>query len=94
VTTRKDRKPIRSPIKAIRAFCVECMGDNVREVKYCTSPECWLFPFRFGRNPFRVVTRGQVRAGEAAAKRLNAQARAEKDGQGGPQVDRGDAEGE
>ena len=44
---------ITSPLKAIRAFCIECMGDQVREVKGCTSTNCPLHAFRMGKNPYR-----------------------------------------
>lgn len=37
---------------AIRAHCVECMGGYVGEVAYCTSPDCALYPYRMGSNPF------------------------------------------
>ncbi len=36
----------KTPIKAIRAFCVYCMGNQVKLVEGCTAPECPLFPFR------------------------------------------------
>ena len=32
--------------KAIREHCKECMGFQIREVRYCTSKNCALFPFR------------------------------------------------
>ena len=44
---------ITSPLKAIRCFCVECMGEQVREVKDCTAPNCPLYAFRMGKNPYR-----------------------------------------
>jgi hypothetical protein len=47
--TYKDK--IRSPSTAIRAFCVTCMGGQVRMVAKCTAPTCPLYPFRFGTNP-------------------------------------------
>lgn len=40
-----------TPIKAIRAFCLSCCGDNANEVKRCSSPNCPLFSFRLGHNP-------------------------------------------
>lgn len=36
---------------AIRNFCLECVGYESLEVALCTAPECWLFPWRFGRRP-------------------------------------------
>ena len=44
---------ITSPLKAIRCFCIECMGGQVREVKDCTAPNCPLYAFRMGKNPYR-----------------------------------------
>ena len=44
---------ITNPVKAIRAFCMECSGGSYSEVKCCPMYKCPLFPFRFGKNPFR-----------------------------------------
>lgn len=44
---------IKSPLKAIRAFCIDCMGGQVREVKLCPSQICPLHAFRMGKNPYR-----------------------------------------
>lgn len=46
-------KEITSPLKAIRAFCIDCMGGSVREIKLCTAPKCPLYAFRMGKNPYR-----------------------------------------
>ena len=43
---------LQSPVKAIRAKCLECSNDNVVEVKECPITDCALYPFRFGKNPF------------------------------------------
>jgi hypothetical protein len=54
-------KKKRSPLKAIRQFCFECMGMDRRyekpphpydDVSECTDPVCPVFDFRFGKNPF------------------------------------------
>lgn len=45
-----------TPLKAIRAKCIECSGDSPYEVKRCSSTDCVLYPFRFGKNPFRKKT--------------------------------------
>ncbi len=37
--------------KAIRAFCLECLGWSSDEVKRCSAPLCPLHPFRFGKDP-------------------------------------------
>jgi hypothetical protein len=40
-----------SPSKAIRIKCLDCGGSR-QGVRICTSEDCALFPFRFGKNPF------------------------------------------
>lgn len=47
-------KKITSPLKAIRAHCLECCNDSAHEVKLCTVKKCPLFDFRFGKNPHTV----------------------------------------
>lgn len=65
-----------NPVKAIRAKCLDCCCDQVNEVKLCPVEDCPLWPFRFGKNPYRtrVLTPEQR---EAAAQRLK-QARLSK----------------
>lgn len=41
-----------NPVKAIRAFCIDCCGDNRAFVKECPTTKCPLHPFRMGKNPF------------------------------------------
>ncbi len=40
-----------TPLKAIRAFCTECMGGVRKDVKTCNAPMCPLYPFRMGKLP-------------------------------------------
>lgn len=49
-----DEKQATSPLKAIRLFCVDCCGGSSNEVKLCPATKCALYPFRFGKNPFRA----------------------------------------
>ena len=44
---------ITNPVKVIRAYCLECSNGQPSEVKHCPVVRCPLFPFRFGKNPFR-----------------------------------------
>jgi len=44
---------IKSPLKAIRAKCLDC-SDTSNEVKLCPVTNCPLYPFRFGKNPYRT----------------------------------------
>ena len=46
-------KAITSPVKAIRAKCLDCCCDNANEVRLCPATTCPLYPFRMGHNPFR-----------------------------------------
>ena len=39
-----------SPLKRIRAFCLECMGGSHRLVRDCADVSCHFHPYRFGRN--------------------------------------------
>lgn len=41
-----------SPLKAIRAHCIECGGDSYAEANKCTATGCNLWPYRMGKNPF------------------------------------------
>ena len=46
---------IKSPLKAIRAKCLDCSGDYINEVRECPITDCPLYAFRFGKNPYRTV---------------------------------------
>ena len=52
-----------SPIKAIRAKCIDCSGGSMTEARKCVAVGCALWPFRMGKNPFY----GKGEAGEAVA---------------------------
>jgi hypothetical protein len=41
-----------SPIKAIRAKCVDCSGGSWAEARLCSLTHCALWAFRMGHNPF------------------------------------------
>jgi hypothetical protein len=42
-----------TPMKAIRAKCLDCCSYSPKEVRLCTSADCSLFTSRFGHNPKR-----------------------------------------
>ena len=54
---RYKPKKCKSPAKAIREFCIECMGGRgsgqnyTRLIEECVSINCPLYDFRFGKNP-------------------------------------------
>lgn len=43
-----------NPVKAIRAYCLNCCLENANEVAKCPTERCELYPFRFGKNPYRA----------------------------------------
>ena len=53
---KEEDYEIKSPIKAIRANCIDCCGGSVNEVKLCQLTDCPMHPFRFGKNPFNKRT--------------------------------------
>ena len=44
---------ITNPVKAIGAWCLDCCGGSHVARKECGAPDCVLYPFRFGKNPYR-----------------------------------------
>jgi hypothetical protein len=48
---RRMEGEVCTAVKSIRNHCLECCGYQQSEVERCTAPNCWLFPYRFGRNP-------------------------------------------
>jgi len=41
----------RTPMKAIRAKCLDCSCYQPKEVRLCTVKACPLYPFRMGKRP-------------------------------------------
>ena len=65
-------KKIVSPLKAIRAKCIDCSGGQLKEVKECIITDCPLYPFRMGTNPNREGV-----GGKRTLKRKKANSRAD-----------------
>ena len=40
-----------TPIRAIRAKCIDCCCGSSQEVELCPCTDCPLYIFRFGKNP-------------------------------------------
>lgn len=40
-----------TPLKAIRAKCLDCSNGSSAEVNLCPIVECPLYPYRHGRHP-------------------------------------------
>jgi hypothetical protein len=43
----------KSPLKIIREHCLDCSNGQYSEVENCPCDKCKLWPYRFGKNPFR-----------------------------------------
>lgn len=59
-----------NPVKAIRAYCLECVCGSSEEVKRCHIEKCPLYPFRFGKNPYRTKREYTEEQKEAMRSRL------------------------
>ena len=42
-----------TPVKAIRAFCLQCTCEDKLWIRQCPSKDCPLHKYRMGRNPNR-----------------------------------------
>ena len=56
---------MRTPMKAIRAKCLDCSGGSTKEAQHCLVESCPLFPYRFGMRPETAQKLGKE--GDAAA---------------------------
>ena len=56
-------KPL-TPIKAIRANCVECCCGSSKAVRECHIETCALWPYRMGRRPGRLLEPGASETNE------------------------------
>lgn len=68
-------EPISTATKAIRAFCLQCVGDSAHEVRLCSAIGCPLYAWRFGKKPDALKsepTMKQIEARKASADRLRA----------------------
>lgn len=59
-----------NPVKAIREKCLDCCCGQANEVKLCTIERCALWPFRFGKNPYRQKREMSDEQRQAAVERL------------------------
>lgn len=62
-----------TPIKAIRAKCLECSCGNNTEVRECVIPECPLYPYRMGHNPFIKMSDARKAANAANLQKIREQ---------------------
>lgn len=71
-------KSIMTPLKAIRAKCLDCCGGSYKEVKHCPIKDCPLRPYRMGRRPRVSATTRQKEFKEAALRRYRNDGRSRK----------------
>ena len=61
-----------TPIKAIRAKCVDCMCGSVYEVALCPSEKCPLWAFRLGKNPnIKLSDEERIKRAERARRQMD-----------------------
>ena len=48
---KRKRKP-RTPLTAIKAYCLECSGHSQENVDKCNLKDCELYAFRKGADPY------------------------------------------
>lgn len=51
--TEEGNTKVMTPMKAIRAKCLDCCAGQYSEVKMCPCTTCPLYDFRLGKNPNR-----------------------------------------
>lgn len=50
----EEKKLRTNPVKVIREYCLDCCLASSHEVALCPAAHCPLWPFRFGKNPYRA----------------------------------------
>lgn len=59
-----------TPIKAIRAKCLDCMCNNTAEVRRCPCENCPLYPYRMGHRPKKTEGDIDIPPEEETAEKL------------------------
>jgi len=49
-----------TPMRAIRARCLDCSAGSTYEVRECLCIECSLYPYRYGKRPSTVKKNAQT----------------------------------
>lgn len=44
-----------TPVKAIRAKCIDCSNGELAEVRECPVKDCPIYPYRMGKRPKKEV---------------------------------------
>ena len=48
-------KNMKTPIKAMRAKCLDCTCGSHIDIRKCTVIDCDLYPYRFGKRPTQAI---------------------------------------
>ena len=59
VAREAGHKP-QSPLRAIRAKCLDCSCYQISEVRLCEAIKCPLWPFRAGKHPWHALAQKPV----------------------------------
>jgi hypothetical protein len=51
----RKKTPHVHPLKQIRRFCLTCVSDQRKEIRFCLDTDCPLWFLRFGKSPKRVI---------------------------------------
>ena len=49
----EEDQNILTPLRAIRAKCIDCSAGSMQEVRECVMLDCPLYPYRLGKSPNR-----------------------------------------
>ena len=60
-----------SPLRALRLKCLDCCNGSAQDVRLCTAIDCPSWPFRMGRNPWRIPLDAPERAQRADRMKRN-----------------------
>lgn len=55
-----------TPLKSIRAKCLDCCCGVAQEVRKCTTTTCSLHPYRLGKRPATVAKAEALKAAHHA----------------------------
>lgn len=55
-----------TPLKAIRAKCMDCTAGQFIEIRLCTCTECPLYEYRMGKRPKDESTTEEVETENSA----------------------------
>lgn len=47
----------KSPLQAIRNYCLDCCNNSKDEIKFCQSFKCPLYLYRFNCNGVKVLNK-------------------------------------